>query len=321
MAKDKFVFDPERLNYKQVNKNFKYRFLRIFGWIGSSILLGLVIILVYSFFFDTPRERQLRQENRSLSQDFARLNERYQRIDTVLNELSYIDLNIYRTIFETEPVNNSDSAQLKRIELLKLLTQDNKTIVTLTADNIEHLLEEIRQYSIDYSNLQHKAVEKKDMLESIPAIQPILNEDLTRLASGFGNRMHPYYKIEKFHSGMDFTAPTGTEVYATADGLVEVIDRTGRGHGNTIIINHDNGYKTVYSHLDRFNVRQGNRVKRGDLIGWVGNTGLSVAPHLHYEVHLNGEPVNPVNYYFLELDPERFNKMVELSIKSGQSFD
>lgn len=321
MARDKFVFDPKKLKYKQVNKNVKYRVLRIFGWIGSSLLLGIIIIFVYSFLFDTPKERQIRQENRALSQDLKRLDERYRNIDKVLGELSYIDENIYRTIFETDPVNISDSSLDTRLELAQLLAKDNITIVNVTTGTINDLMKGVKQYSMDYTQLQQEAVGLKSSLENIPAIQPIRNQDLTRLASGFGDRMHPFYKIVKFHSGMDFTAPTGTEVYATANGIIEDTDRTGRGHGNTIVINHENEYKTVYSHLDAFNVRKGAKVIRGDLIGWVGNTGFSVAPHLHYEVHLKGEPVNPVNYYFLELDPQEFNNMVELSIKSGQSFD
>ena len=321
MVRNKFVFDPEKLNYKQVNKNVKYRVLRVLGWIGSSLLLGTIIIFVYSFLFDTPKERQIRQENRSLSQDLKKLDERYRDIDKVLGELSYIDENIYRTIFETDPVNISDSSLDTRLELAQLLSKDNIKIVDVTTGKINDLMKGIRQYSMDYTQLQLEAVGLKTNLENIPAIQPIQNQDLTRLASGFGDRMHPFYKIVKFHSGMDFTAPTGTEVYATANGIIEDTDLTGRGHGNTIVINHENEYKTIYSHLDAFNVRKGARVIRGDLIGWVGNTGFSVAPHLHYEVHLNGEPVNPVNYYFLELDPQEFNNMVELSIKSGQSFD
>jgi murein DD-endopeptidase MepM/ murein hydrolase activator NlpD len=321
MSTEKYKFDPEKLSYKQVNKGFKYHIIRVVGWIGAAVILGIIVAALYSLVFDTPRERQLRQENRSLYQDLSKLNERYQRIDTVMRELSYIDKNIYKTIFETEPVDLTDSARTSRLELLKLLSEDNETIVNVSVKNINKVLEGIKEYSGAYIQLRQNALELGDNLQNIPAIQPIENADLTRLASGFGSRMHPFYKIIKFHSGMDFTAPTGTEVYATANGTVIEITNTGRGHGNTIIIDHGNGYKTIYSHLNKFNVRRGNKVKRGDVIGWVGNTGLSVAPHLHYEVHLHDNPVNPVNFFFLELSPQEFNKMVEMSIKSGQSFD
>lgn len=321
MSWDKYKFDPEKLNYQKVNKSLKYKVLKALVRIGAAFFAGLIIIVVYSFFFDTPKERRLRQENKSLSQDFRRMNESYQRIDTVLRELSYIDKNIYRTIFETDPLNLTDSARSGRVEMLKLLTRDNETIVSVSAAGIDKIMEGVKRNSVSYLRLHQHALAQEGNLRNIPAIQPIENHDLTRLASGFGNRMHPYYKILKFHSGIDFTAPTGTEVYATADGRVEDITRTGRGHGNTIVINHGNAYKTSYSHLDGFNVRKGRKVERGELIGWVGNSGFSTAPHLHYEVELNGDPVNPVNFFFLELSPKEYNRIVEMSIKSGQSFD
>ncbi len=321
MTKEKFVFDGENLNYRQVNKSLQYRLMKGLIWVGSSLLLGLAIVVVYSLLFDTPRERELRQENKSLDQDLEILNERYERIDTVLKELSYIDDNIYRTIFETEPVGNYDSLRIDHQKVLKLLGQENEVIVDLTVAKIKRLSDEIQKNAVSYSHLKNHLSVIEEFTGNIPAIQPIQNLDLTQLASGFGNRMHPYYKIVKFHFGMDFTAPIGTEVYATADGIVEDLTRTGRGSGNTVVINHGNGYKTYYSHLHKFNVRNNAKVKRWDVIGWVGNTGLSVGPHLHYEVHLNGEAVNPVNYFFLELSPKDYDRMIEMSIKSGQSFD
>jgi len=301
MSSEKYKYDPEKLSYKQVNKGLKYHIVRIVGWIGAVIILGVIVAALYSLVFDTPRERQLRQENRSLSQDLNKLNERYERIDTVLRELSYIDKNIYKTIFETEPVDLTDSARTSRIELLKLLSEDNKTIVSVSAENIDRVMDGVEAYSSAYAQLRQNALELGENLQNIPGIQPIENSDLTRLASGFGSRMHPFYKILKFHSGMDFTAPTGTEVYATANGKVSEITNTGRGHGNTIIIDHENGYKTIYSHLDKFNVRRGRMVQRGDIIGWVGNTGLSVAPPLHYEVHYKGKPQNPSSYFLNDI--------------------
>lgn len=176
--------------------------------------------------------------------------------------------------------------------------------------------------SRSFDELISLASEKEEMLRSIPAIMPISNKDLTRTASGWGYRIHPIYKIRRFHYGMDFTAPTGTEVYSTGDGTIAGIKSSKRGLGNHIIIDHGFGYQTVYAHLDRFNkLRVGQKVKRGDVIGFVGSTGLSTAPHLHYEVHLNGKKVDPVNYYFNDLSPEEYERMIELSMRSGQSFD
>lgn len=317
----RYIYDPDNLKYEQIDKNLKSRILRILTWLGSSMVIGLLIIVIYSFFFDTPRERELRQENTSLSEDYRFLNEKYTRIDTVLKELENIDENIYRTIFETEPLEGSKETETGSANYYQLVSQNNRTIVVETKNSLDEIFSEVRLKSGEYIYLEENFSRKAEILTFIPAIQPIKNSDLSRLASGYGNRLHPFYKIVKFHEGIDFTAPTGTEVYATADGLVKEIDRTRRGKGNTIVIDHGNGYESIYSHLDGFNVRQGKAVKRGEVIGTVGNTGLSVAPHLHYEVHLNGESVNPVNYFFLELSPEQYNKMIEISVKSGQSFD
>jgi murein DD-endopeptidase MepM/ murein hydrolase activator NlpD len=165
------------------------------------------------------------------------------------------------------------------------------------------------------------ALSKEDMLRSVPAIMPISNRDLTRTATGFGMRMHPIYKIVMPHNGMDFTAPIGTDVYATGDGTITVVQLSQRGYGNHIVIDHGFGYTTLYAHLNNFNVRRGQKVKRGEVIGYVGNTGTSVAPHLHYEVRLNGNLVNPVNYFFEDLNANEYERIIEIASKTGQSFD
>ena len=162
---------------------------------------------------------------------------------------------------------------------------------------------------------------KTDMLAAIPAIQPVANKDLSRMASGFGTRIHPIYKTRKFHAGMDFSAKTGTPIYATGDGKIEKVRRSRRGYGNHVIINHGFGYKTLYAHMSKYTVKKGQKIKRGDVIGYVGNTGTSVAPHLHYEVHKNGKKINPVNFYYNDLTPEQYERMLEISSQSNQSFD
>jgi len=162
---------------------------------------------------------------------------------------------------------------------------------------------------------------KAAMLSAIPAIQPVSNRDMTRVASGFGWRIHPIYKTEKLHTGMDFTAPIGTEIYATGNGTVVKVENDGRGYGNNVVINHGYGYETLYGHMSKFKVRPGQKVNRGDLIGYVGNSGSSTGPHLHYEVRKNGNPINPVNFYYNDLSPEEYEKMLEISSKAGQAFD
>ena len=203
----------------------------------------------------------------------------------------------------------------------QLLNLDNKELVSSTAMTLTDILKNTGMKSDDYKNLINFSEQNKEMLTNLPAIQPIRNKDLTRIAAGYGIKIHPNYKIKKFHSGMDFIAPTGTEVIATGGGVVESLERTRRGNGNTIIINHGFGYKSVYSYLEKFYVREGKTVKRGDIIGTIGNTELSIAPHLHYEVHLNDKTVNPVNYFFLELGPEEYDRLILLAAKTGQSFD
>ena len=316
----KYTFDPEKVEYKKINNNFKLKLLRVFLYVLSSLFTAFLILIVYNFFFDTPRERKLRLENESLLSDYKLLYEKYSQIDTVIRELSDIDKNIYLTIFETEPMPDSQySYHFNNYQELFNLTNDR--LVIQTTDQLDRLDNRIYALAPEFHNLSHMAAKKEELLERIPAIQPVKNEDLTRMASGFGERMHPYYDIKKFHSGMDFTAPTGTEVYATGAGKVSEIKNTNRGHGKTIVIDHGLNYKTIYSHLNDFNVRRNQDVERGDVIGWVGNTGFSVAPHLHYEVHFKDKPVNPVNFYFLDLSPSEYDKMIELSVKSGQSFD
>jgi murein DD-endopeptidase MepM/ murein hydrolase activator NlpD len=246
------------------------------------------------------------------------LNQKFQKIDTVIKELKAKDENIYRTIFEAEPDNSKET---RIADYNYLLNLSNTKIIDSTLLHVNEMLDFISLQTAEYNNLMRNASAKDDVLTCIPAIQPVSNKDLTRVASGYGIRLHPTYKIKKFHEGMDFTAPVGTEVYATGDGIVEDLDGTRRGSGNTITINHGFNYKTKYSHLDGFKVKEGQKVKRGDVIGYVGNTGFSVAPHLHYEVYLKGVTVNPVNYFFLDLNPEMYFRLIQLSLKSGQSFD
>jgi murein DD-endopeptidase MepM/ murein hydrolase activator NlpD len=322
MPRAQFKYDPDNLKYLKLNQNLRSKLFRIFSWIAGSLVLAILLNVVYAFFFDTPRESQIRQETRALSQDYEYLAEKYSRVDTVLKEVRSIDENLYRTIFETEPVFRQGFNEKEELsELFHYLSMNNNELVGKTSLELNEIHQKINVEAKEYLRLMSYSGRKAELLTALPAIQPIRNQDLTRTASGFGFRIHPIYKIKKMHPGMDFTAPTGTEVFATGDAFVELVEMSKRGNGNTIVLNHGAGYKTYYMHLDAFKVRKGQKVKRGDVIAWVGNTGLSVAPHLHYEVSLDENPVNPVNYFFLELSPENYDKMILISIKSGQSFD
>jgi len=223
-------------------------------------------------------------------------------------------------IFETEPFE-AHEIQTTGLNYQKLLETPDEEIVFSSAGKLDSMIAQLNQSKSMYDMLMIKGENRLEMLPAIPAIQPIENEDLTLVASGYGHRIHPIYKIFKMHQGIDFSAPVGTPVYATADGLVQTATRSARGLGNQIKIDHGFGYTTLYACLDDFTVRQGVRVKRGDQIGTVGDSGLSVAPHLHYEVHLNGEPMNPINYFFLDLTPAEYDRLIVISTMSGQSFD
>ncbi len=322
MPRSHFKYDPDSLKYLKLNRNLRSKLFRGFSWIAGTIVLAIIVNIIYAFFFDTPRESQIRQENRVLSQDYEFLAKKYNRVDTVLREVRLIDENLYRTIFETEPVFRQGINENEEFnQLFHYLSMANSELVSKSHSELSEIHQKMNIQADEYRRLMSFSGKKADALSALPAIQPIRNQDLTRTASGFGFRIHPIYKIKKMHPGIDFTAPTGTEVFATGDGTIEVAEMSKRGNGNTIIINHGAGYKSSYMHLDGFKARKGQKVKRGDVIAWVGNTGLSVAPHLHYEVSLDGNPVNPVNYFFLELSPLNYDKMIWISIKSGQSFD
>lgn len=320
MARSQFKFNPEDLNYDKLDNSLGARIWRIAIYVAAILVIAILLNVVYSLFFDTPRERQIRRENELLLEQYELLSERKRVVDTVMQEVQQIDKDIYRVIFETEPVEPGVNPG-GDVNYQHLLHASNEEIVTFTAHKLDSMISHDKSTVSMYDVLMIKGENRLDMLPAIPAIQPIDNRDLTLIASGYGHRIHPIYKIRKLHTGIDFSAPVGTPVYATADGVVETATRSGRGLGNRIVINHSYGYKTLYAYMEELKVRSGQQVKRGDVIGTVGDTGLSVAPHLHYEVHLNGEPVNPINYFFLELTPEEYDRLILISIMSGQSFD
>lgn len=323
MAKSKYKFNPESLKYSRVEKTFNQKVLHILAYISMFLLIAGIGYIMFSFVIDSPKEKGLKRQIDEMSFTLELFNRHLDNLEIVLDEMQERDDNIYRTIFEAEPLNYSvreagfGGSNLYR----ELESLENSEIVIETAKRLDILLRKTYIQSDSYDNLVEMALNKEKMLASIPAIQPVSNKDLTRTASGWGYRIHPVYKIRKFHYGIDFTAPTGTEIYATGDGTVEQVETSSRGYGNNIIINHGYGYKTRYAHMNGFNVKKGQKVKRGDVIGFVGNTGLSTAPHLHYEVLRSSQRVNPINYFFNDLTAEEYDRMIELSLRPGQSFD
>ena len=323
MAPAKYKFNPDSLSFDKVRLGFKAFVLRFLAYFIGSVIIAIVYGLLYAMFFDSPKEKALLREIDQLTIQYEMMNKDLDNVEKVIGHLEQTDDNLYRTIFEAEPIPASlREGGIGGVNRYKELEgYDNSRIIIETAKRLDKIRKHVYVQSRSFDDLIVLAREKEVMLACFPAVMPIANNDLTRTASGFGMRIHPYYKISKFHYGMDFTAPMGTDIYATGDGVVESIIQEKRGYGNHIIINHGFGYKTIYAHLERFNVRRGQKVKRGDVIGFVGNTGMSLAPHLHYEVHLNDTAVDPSNYYFNDLTAEEYERMVEIASRSGQSFD
>ncbi len=320
MARSQFKFNPEDLNYDKLDDSLSARIWRIVIYVAAIVVIAVLLNVIYSLFFDTPRERQIRRENELLLDQYETLSERKAIVDTVMQEVKRIDKDIYRVIFDAEPVSQGADEDIATTYKTLLKTADEE-IVKVTANRLNSMINRNDQTASMYDVLWIKGENRAEMLPAIPAIQPIENKDLTLIASGYGYRIHPIYKIRKMHTGIDFSAPVGTPIYATGDGVVESVTRSGRGLGNRIVIDHGYGYKTLYACMDEIGVRRGRSVKRGDVIGTVGDSGLSVAPHLHFEVLLNGEPVNPINYFFLELTPRDYDRLILISKMSGQSFD
>jgi septal ring factor EnvC (AmiA/AmiB activator) len=323
MAKHSYKFNPESLSYVKVKRSTRQKIFNISVYFLASVVLTIIYSVIFYSFFDSPKEKGLRRQISELKLNYEIIQQDCKKMETALADLQERDDNIYRTIFETEPVHSSireaGFGGSNRYEDLEGM--ENSEIVINVKQELDKIMKKIYIQSKSYDDVIKLAKSKEKMLSSIPAIQPISNKDLTRAASGWGYRIHPIYKIRKFHEGMDFTAPTGTDIYATGDGVIAEIEHSFRGYGNKIVIDHGYGYKTLYGHMESFNVVVGQKVKRGDIIGKVGNTGLSTAPHLHYEVSINGEKVNPINYYFNDLSAEEYEHMIEISVKSGQTFD
>jgi murein DD-endopeptidase MepM/ murein hydrolase activator NlpD len=290
---------------------------------AAASVFAFLVIVVFATFLDSPKEKQLKREIAQLELQYKLLRNRMSRVDQVLAELQEKDDDIYRVIFEAEPIPNSvRNAGFGGVNRYRELEQlANSDIVIGTTKRLDKLTKQLVVQSRSFDEVIALAENKEEMLASIPAIQPVANEKLKRVASGFNYRIHPIYKVRHFHTGIDFTAPRGTEIYATGDGKVHEVIMKKRGYGYHVIINHGYGYKTLYAHMSKFKVRKGEKIKRGDVIGYVGSTGTSTAPHLHYEVIKNGEKINPMNFFFNDLTPAEYEKVLELSSQSNQSFD
>ncbi|WP_304157645.1 M23 family metallopeptidase [Mesonia mobilis] len=324
MSKVKYYYDSETLSYRKIeHKKGKKLGYALLG-ITASLLAGFLLLMVYLNLpqIETPKEKAMRRELQNMELQYEVLNKKMTQAQKVLAEVQNRDNNIYRVYFEANPIPEEQrKAGFGGINRYKDLEgYDNSELIMETAKRLDILQKQIVVQSKSLDEIANLAEEKEKLLTAIPAIQPVKNENLKRMASGYGMRMHPILKYRKMHNGMDFSAPTGSLVYATGDAVVKKAQRT-TGFGNLVVLDHGFGYETYYAHLSEFKVRRGQKVKRGEIIAEVGSTGLSTAPHLHYEVHKNGKVVNPINFYHGDLTAEEYDIMLNQSALENQSLD
>ena len=321
MKNTNYKYNPNTLNYEEINLTLWDKFKRLSYYLIASVVVS-VLILSFSFYnIKSFIQKEAAKENQSLRQEISVFNKDLNLILEVLNDIQNKDDNIYRAIFEADHYPDHKRKLGTGGNPIKFKKYENieyGELVVEIVQKLELIEKKLSSQSRSFDEVFEITKEKQKMLKAIPSIQPINNRDLTRIASGFGMRMHPIYKILKMHQGMDFTAPVGTEIYATGDGTVEKVGWTG-GYGKTILINHGYGYKTRYAHCSKFKCKKGQKVKRGDHIGYVGNTGQSTGPHLHYEVFKNKRQINPVNFFFNDLSHEEYDKVIEISSRPTQS--
>lgn len=323
MKKIKYYYNTNTLRYEKLVVPFRVKLLRILGFLAAAAVTALIIVVLGFQFLDSPQEMLMRQENQRIKEDYVLLNNKVKSMQQQVADLEKRDNHIYREIFEANPI--PDSARAKRLEKqqeIKLTEgmEDNELAYAVAAvlDNLDNRMAVQKK---SYEEIEQMIKNKEKLLAATPAIQPISNKDLSRIASGFGYRIDPVYKTVKMHAGLDFAAPQGTPIYATADGVVKLAGNTGNGYGNYVVLNHGYGYETLYGHQYRIKVKPGQRVKRGEQIGWVGSTGKSTGPHVHYEVHKNGQHIDPIYFFYNDLTPEQFDRILKIAASGNQSFD
>ncbi|MFY9154422.1 MAG: M23 family metallopeptidase [Prolixibacteraceae bacterium] len=323
MAKVKYRFNAHTLSYDKIVISFKTKLKRFLALFSTSVVSSVVIAVIILQFYESPKMRSLSKENERLLTQYELLYKDLQTVETVLDEIEQRDNNLYRVVFESDPIpstiRKAGFGGVNRYS--KLESFDNSELVIKTAEKLDILSKQAYIQAKSYDDVLKMAQNKEKLVASMPAIMPISNKSLKGTASGWGFRIHPIYKIKQFHYGMDFTAPIGTKIYATGDGIVKDVQSIGGGYGKFVVIDNGFGYETLFGHMSKFNVKKGDQVKRGSVIGFVGNTGTSTGPHVHYEVHKNGKPVNPQYYYFKDLNAQEYEKMVSISSNIGQTFD
>lgn len=325
MSKVKYYYDSENLAYRKIKTKKAKKIGVVLLFLVASALFGFLmfVVLLNTPYFETPKDRLQAREIDNLKLHYAILNKKIDELNAVTAAIEDRDNNLYRTYFNTAPISDEErKAGFKtKNRYAKLEGFDNSALVKNTTQRVDVLTKALAVQSQSLDEILQLAKAKDHLLSAIPAIQPVKNENLKRMASGFGYRSDPFTKVRKMHEGMDFTAKTGTPIYATGDGVVAKADNTASGFGNHIVIRHGYGYETLYAHLSKYKARAGQRVKRGDIIGYVGSTGRSEAPHLHYEVHKNNKVVNPLNFYYGNISAVEYVAISKLANQENQSLD
>ncbi len=325
MSKIKYYYDTETCRYERVEVKKSEIIYNIGGFVLLSGIFAVGFAAVYANVFPSDNELKLRTENQELRTNYELVSKHVDESDKVLKSLQERDDNVYRAIFAADPlpkeVRNAGAGGTEKYNELLKKGLKNEELVVGTLKKIDALRRRMYVQTKSYDDLLTLAKNKEQMLAHIPAIQPISNKDLTRISSGFGMRMHPVYKTGQMHSGIDFTGPYGAPIYATADGIIKRATDKGDGYGTAVEIDHGYEYVTLYAHLSGANVRDGQKVKRGECIGYLGSTGFSTGPHLHYEVLHKGEQVDPVHYFFNDLTPEQYEKIKQLAAVENQSME
>jgi murein DD-endopeptidase MepM/ murein hydrolase activator NlpD len=325
MAKVKYYYDSENLAYTKIKTRKRIKIGYAVLFLSASALFGFLvfILLINTPYFETPKDRLQAREIENLKLQYAILNKKMDGIDEVAEALEDRDNNIYRVYFnKTEIPDSIRKAGFRdQMRYKKLEGYNNSQLVLSTTKRIDKISKQLAIQSKSLDEILKLASTKKNLLSAIPAIQPVRNENLKRMASGFGYRTDPFTKVRKMHNGMDFTANTGSPVYATGDGVVERADAAASGFGNHVVIRHGFGYESLYAHLSKYNCRPGQHVKRGDVIGYVGSTGRSEGPHCHYEVHKDGKVVNPLNFYYGNISAAEYVAISQLANQENQSLD
>jgi murein DD-endopeptidase MepM/ murein hydrolase activator NlpD len=323
MKKVKYYYNTNTLRYEKLIVPLRVILLRVLGFLATAIVTGMIIVAFAFRFLDSPKEKILRVQYERSQQDFEMLGQKIKSVEQRLRELEKRDNDVYRTIFEANPV--PDSARAKQIEMeqeIKMVSSmDENQLALSLSSTLSNIINRMGFQDKSYTEIGEMIKDKEKLLASTPAIQPVNNKDMNRIASGFGYRIDPVYKTVKFHAGLDFAAPQGTPIYATADGRVTTSGNAGNGFGNHVILSHGFGYETLYGHMVRVKSRVGQTVKRGEVIGWVGSTGKSTGPHLHYEVHKYGKQIDPIYFFYNDLSPEQYQQILKIAASGNQSFD